>query len=388
MPPPRLYVWPPLSPGAYRKSRAGALPFPLGEPRARLFSRARQGLFQGLRTLGLGRGDSILVPAYNNGSEVEAIRRAGVECRFYDIAEDLQPNEAQLEKLLRPDVRALYIIHYFGWPQDAHRWRAWCDQRGLLLVEDAAMAWLSSIGGRPVGSFGDLAIFCLYKSVGLPDGGCVISSTPPEAPDSAGDFGLGMLAIRHFSWLAQRAWPAAAVHGALSRYSPKLSRLSFTPGREFDLGDPDSPPCRATVALIPKLADVHIASQRRENYSYLVSALQSVVHPVHTNVPEGASPVGLPIWVPIERQQELARHLERYGVFATRLWPDCHPSVPAKGDTRSEFVRKNSFVLPVHQELRAVDLDRIVVAVREAWRKSSLPAGSFRDLSDFGSRDL
>ena len=65
----------------------------------------------------------------------------------------------------------MYLIHYLGFPQDAPGWLRWCRERGLLLIEDAAQAWLASVGGRPLGSFGDMAIFSFYKAVGVPEGG-------------------------------------------------------------------------------------------------------------------------------------------------------------------------------------------------------------------------
>jgi DegT/DnrJ/EryC1/StrS aminotransferase family len=385
MPPPRLYVWPPLSPAVYIKKHQNQLPFPLGLPNTRMFSRARHGLFHGIKALGLGPGDRVLVPGYNNGSEVEAIERAGPRCVFYDIQGDLQPDKGHLESLIGPDVKALYLIHYFGFPQDALKWRAWCDERGLLLIEDAAMAWLGRVEGRPVGSAGDFAIFCLYKSVGLPDGGCVTSAVPLPFPTSGQDLGLQMVAIRHASWLAQRIGPVAALHSSLSRFSPKLSRLSFFPGHEFDLGDPNSPPCRATLRLISRVADQSVAERRRAHYRQLLGALAGVVQPIFPEVPDGASPVGFPIWASPHQQELLDTTLTRVGVFGTRFWPNLHPSVPADGIEGAHFVRTNSFVLPIHQELRRADLDRIVRGVVATARNGALTPSPKPRLSGMGS---
>ena len=134
----------------------------------------------GVKALGFKPGDVILVPAYNHGSEIEALVRAGIVCRFYDVGQHLEPDEENLEALLDTHVRALYLIHYLDLPQDAARWWAWCDERGLLLIEDAAQTWLSWHDGTPVGSHDDLSIFCLYKTFGLPEGAAVISRSPPD----------------------------------------------------------------------------------------------------------------------------------------------------------------------------------------------------------------
>jgi hypothetical protein len=120
-----------------------------------------------------------LVPAYHRNSEVEALARAGIVCSSYKGGPPLEPNEKELESLLSPRVRALYLIHYLRSPQYAARWRAWCDEHDLLLIEGAAQALLSSRHGPPpVGSYGDLSTFCIYKTFGLPDGAAVISFSP------------------------------------------------------------------------------------------------------------------------------------------------------------------------------------------------------------------
>jgi hypothetical protein len=70
-PVPNLTVTPPLPVGLYARRPARKLPFPLEEPTCRIFALARQGLFVGIKALGLMPGDVILVPAYNHGSEIE-----------------------------------------------------------------------------------------------------------------------------------------------------------------------------------------------------------------------------------------------------------------------------------------------------------------------------
>ena len=117
----RATVWPPLPPRVWTTRPAGALPFPLDDGRARLFARARHGLWHGVRALGLASGDRVLAPAYHQGSEIEALLRAGLACDFYDVGHDLAPRADELESMLSSRTRALYLIHSFGLPQDASR---------------------------------------------------------------------------------------------------------------------------------------------------------------------------------------------------------------------------------------------------------------------------
>ncbi|MDQ3867315.1 MAG: DegT/DnrJ/EryC1/StrS family aminotransferase, partial [Actinomycetota bacterium] len=194
---PRLSVWPPLPPAAWLRSRREQLPFPLANDGTALYSRARHAIARGVRALGLVPGDEVLVPAYHHGSEVEALVRSQLVPRFYD-GTALAPDEEELRRALSPRTRALYLVHTLGVPQDVARWRGWADDHGLLLVEDAAQAWLADDpDGRPVGAAADLAVFCLYKTIGLPDGAALVlrGSAAPSPPASG--VGAAAAAKRH-----------------------------------------------------------------------------------------------------------------------------------------------------------------------------------------------
>ena len=357
---PRLAVWPPLSPGANVARRGTNLPFPLQDPLCRLFSRARHGLWHGVRALGLTAGDRVLVPAYNHGSEVEALIRTGVECVFYDPGDSLEPEEAQLDQLLSKGVKALYLIHYLGFPQDSPRWRAWCDAHGLLLFEDAAQAWLSQRDGIPVGSSGDLSIYCLYKTFGLPDGAALLATSPPLVNRGpARD--VGGLAKRHAAWLQARS-------RVLGRWRPGQNSDSYDPARDFELGVPDSVPSSTTLRLLPHVADPESSIRRRSNYRILLDQLSDLVLPPFTEIERGTSPFAFPIEVD-DKEATLTR-LREHNIIGLNLWSTAHPSVGAAGPFKSDKRRERTIGLPVHQELRPRDLERIVTAVRPARTQS------------------
>jgi dTDP-4-amino-4,6-dideoxygalactose transaminase len=346
---------PPLPPMMHARIRRGDPPFPLGSSACRLFARARHGLYAGVRALGLGRGDEVLVPAWHHGSEVEAFRRAGLVCRFYEATDDLEPDEGELEHLLTGPVRALHLVHYAGVPRDARRWRSWCDQRGLLLFEDAAQAWLSWRDGAPVGSHGDLSVFCLYKTYGLPDGAAVVCRRPPPPLVDRPVAGVGALARRHASWVLQRSAALAALRARLPR-PPALSHAE-----DIELGEP-RPPSRATTRLLPRL-DSSAARGRRAHYEALLAELRPAVPPPFDVADPGASPYVLPLRTG-DKEGAMAR-LAAAGILTLSLWTYPHPSLPA-GFPRAREARRTYVGLPVHQELRPGDVDRILAAVRRA----------------------
>src|SRR2546427_1020662 len=195
----------PLPPSIWMDRPSPRLPFPLDEPGCRLFGRARHGLWQALRSAAVRADDEVLVPAYHHGSEIEVLVRAGMRCRFYDATDNLEPDEDELRRLLGPRTRALHLTHFLGFPQNARRWRTWCDEHGLLLIEDAAQAWLAEYQGRPVGTDGDIVIFCLYKTFGLPDGAALLSRNLIPAPVARRRLAAADLGLEHAVWLTSRS---------------------------------------------------------------------------------------------------------------------------------------------------------------------------------------
>jgi dTDP-4-amino-4,6-dideoxygalactose transaminase len=333
----RIGVWPPLSPAVYVRRAARPLAWPLDDPRCTLFARARSALVAGLAAIGLSEGDEVLMPAYNHGSEVEAVLRARLQPRFYEGNAALEPDEAELERLVGERTRALFLIHYLGFAQDSARWRRWCDGRGLLLLEDAAQAWLAARDGVAAGSQGDLAVFCLYKTIGVPDGAALVTRGGAPCPAGRAEIGAYRLARRHGAWLSRLLpWPRPGVPVAAV-------------AAEFRIG-PDAPPSAATRRVLARAVDPDAAGARRTNYQTLLDALGEHVPPPFAELPDGASPFALP--VASERKGELLARLASAGVAALDFWSLAHPAIPAGEFPSAERRRATTVALPVHQSLR------------------------------------
>lgn len=333
---PFLRICPPLPLGVYTQKPRERLPFPLEEETSTIFANARHGLWRGVGALGLEHGDEILVPAYHHGAEIEALIRAGLTCRFYEATDTLAPDANELEQLVGSRTRALYLIHYLGVPQDPERWRGWCDARGLLLIEGAAQSWLASFAGRPVGSTADLALFCLYKTFGLPDGAAVVARERLASPEGKQRYGLRAVAGRH------------AHHGCNST-------------SDFALGDVGARPARLTLGLLARIDGPEIAARRRANYHLLLDGLRDLVPTPFRDPDDGASPFAFPIET--KNKPALLERLRTRGIGAVDLWSQPHPELPSERFPGAERRRRTTVLLPVHQGLRVNDLERIAHTV-------------------------
>lgn len=353
----RLTIWGTPPARALLARRFEVLPFPLGLSNCRLYSRARHALFAGVRQLGVPPGDEVLVPAYHHGSEVEALLRAGLRCRFYDVAPTLEPDVGALDALVGPRTRALLLVHYMGRPQASARWRQWCDERDLLLFEDAAQSWLAQTDEQPVGSLGQLAISCLYKTLPIPDGAVLVCDPPPTAPPHR-VIGVKGWARARVTELGER-WPVLRRVG--ERVIPP--RADHDVEAEFTLGNPDAAPAMISSVLLPRLVRPTIAEQRRSNYRALTAELERYMRAPFDALPAGASPMILPLTVDAHEKAGLRLRLEARRIESVDFWADPHPSLPVEDFPVSAHLRSTIVGVPVHQGLTERDRRRIVAAV-------------------------
>jgi hypothetical protein len=289
---------------------------------------------------------------------VEALVRAGLVCRFYEGTVGLEPDEAELGSLMSNRTRALLLIHYLGFPQDGLRWRRWCDASRVLLIEDAAQAWLASVDGTAAGSSGDVSIFCLYRTFGLSEGAALVGP-PSSEPAGRGARPLGFvsLARRHAAWIRSRS-------GLLGSLGGRTARTASAPAEEFALGDPVSRPSRMTTFLLPRVAHADAAGRRRENYALLLERLSDAVAAPFARLPPTASPFVFPLETTAKGL--VLTRLAEAGIAAFDFWSVAHPTLPKDAFPRTEALRGRIVGLPVHQELRLPDLERIADTARGA----------------------
>jgi CelD/BcsL family acetyltransferase involved in cellulose biosynthesis len=371
-----LDVWPPLTPLAYFRRTVTGLPFPLETPGCRLHVRPIHALYAGLTALGLQPGDQVLVPAHHDAAQVEVLMRAGLACVFYGSTPDLEPDEEELTDRLGPRSRALYLSHLLGFPRDTARWRRWCDERGLVLIEDATQAWLATSHGEPVGTHADLSIHGLDAMLPLPNlTAALVRSGSLQSPGSRRrerGLGLDRVVMRHRAWVAGKSGVVQGLIDWSSARDPDEPGRSGLVDGDMTLGDvalddPTLRPGPVGAFLLARLTGGDPARARRENYRLLQEQLADLVPSPFDQLPEGAAPLVFPIDVPDKHLA--ARRLADRQVRWTNVWSSPHPSVPPSQAAIADRGRAGTVGLPVHQRLNTIDLDRIAEAVRPSARR-------------------
>lgn len=133
-----------------------------------------------LRGLGIGAGDMVATVSHTAVATVAAIELAGATPILIDIeADSFCMDPAALEAAFaREDgrIKAVVPVHLYGHPADIDAIVALARKHGAKVLEDCSQAHGAAIGGRKVGTFGEIAAYSLYptKNLGaLGDGGVV-----------------------------------------------------------------------------------------------------------------------------------------------------------------------------------------------------------------------
>lgn len=353
------------------------LPFPFNEPGARYFYFARNGIYALARLWGLA-GQEILFPAYCHGVELEALLAAQVRLRFYPVHSRFRIEVGEVVARLRPETRAVYLIHYAGFPGPVEELVEVCRQRNLLLIEDCALALLSALGDRPLGSFGDAAIFCLYKTLPVPNGGAVVvrRDGPGEWPrihapslastlaQAASSLSLN-LELRGKTW-GRRVLKALRASGKAASRTLRAERVD-TGTQHFEDAHADLAMSRLSHRILERQDFSSIVKRRRRNYAHLLARLGPLSPPVRSELPPGVCPLFYPLRARDKRA--VVPRLVARGVEAVEFWRHEPPGVSPGAFPEVDDLRRTIVELPCHQDLTPQGIDRIADRVGEVLRE-------------------
>lgn len=126
----------------------------------------------GLRTLGIGPGDEVIVTPRTFVASASCVVAVGAKPIFADVDPESQNITAEtIAQALTPRTKAIIPVHLAGWPCAMTEIMALAQKRGLKVIEDCAQAVGAAYSGRPVGSFGHASAFSFCQDKILTTGG-------------------------------------------------------------------------------------------------------------------------------------------------------------------------------------------------------------------------
>lgn len=131
-----------------------------------------------LRSLGIGFGDEVIVPAFTFIATATSALMLGARPVLCDIdPETFTIDPRCVEERVSRNTRAVIPVHLFGHPADMDPILKIARDHRLYVIEDAAQAHGARYRDRPVGCIGDVGVFSLYatKNITSGEGGVVVT---------------------------------------------------------------------------------------------------------------------------------------------------------------------------------------------------------------------
>ena len=166
--------------GRYAKSFEESFAEYLGVAHCVAVANGTDALEIGLKAIGVGAGDEVLVPANTFFATAEAVGNVGAKPVFVDIdPEFYNIDPAKIEEKITPRTKAIIPVHLYGLPAEMDEIMRLAQKHGLKVLEDCAQAHGATYKGKTVGGFGDVATFSFYPSKNLGafgDAGAIVSN--------------------------------------------------------------------------------------------------------------------------------------------------------------------------------------------------------------------
>ncbi len=362
-----ISAWPGLNPASlFKRTTEAKIPFPLESSTNSYFYVARNGIYHLMRSFACLGDATVLAPDYHHGNEIYAMKAAGVKLRYYPIKKNLDADLGVIADLcdIQPKPLALYVTHFIGWPQPIKQIQALCNERKLILIEDCALSFLSECEGKPLGTFGAYSVFCLYKTLPIPNGGVLVANNACRVGDlpirtcslvsvSGPSIDLLLRWVRSCNDVFGRTLLTAKQAAGRTLSAVKIRRVPVG-DTGFDLSTVNvgmSPICHT---LLRRFEYEGIKERRRRNFRIVDDRLRGKVVLLDKTLAEGVCPLFFPLLVKDKRAA--ARALAQRGIETVEFWNQGDPQSYQPG-SGAEFLRRHLLELPIHQDLTPEAMD-------------------------------
>lgn len=282
------------------------------------FNSARNA-FQFLLENIIENGDVILMPEYigqspREGSGVfDPIRKTKTSYKFYALDEQLQADINDIKnKIMNNNVKALLLIHYFGFPQrEILKIKKICEENNVILIEDCAHTMTSRIDEQQLGSLGDFSFYSIHKLLPCENG--------------------GILQINN------------------EKIGLKQQTTNFISNEDLN------------IMLNADLSN--ISHKRINNYNYykkIYNKSSYIYEPMYKELANDEVPLNFPVLIKNISREKLYFELINRNILTVALYYQLIDELEEDKHKKAFYTSKHILNLPVHQDIEFDDIDLII----------------------------
>jgi len=302
-----------------------------------------------LKTLSIGRGDEVIVPANSFIATSEAVTAAGARVVFVDNHPDTYNIDvSKIEAAITPKTKAVIAVHLYGQPAEMEPVLQIAKKHNLYVIEDAAQGHLAAykpanLSWKKTGTFGHMATFSFYPGKNL------------------GAYGDAGAIVTNDDHLAKKA-RMFANHGRISKYDHEFegvnSRMDGIQGAVLGV----------KLKHLPQWTEQRRAAAKY--YSEKLKGVREITVPFVDN--EKVKPVWHLYVIRTEKRDSLLSFLKNKGISAGIHYPIALPNLqayaylhhkPSDFPVASDYQNK-ILSLPIFPEITREQQDYVINAVK------------------------
>ncbi|MCK6552565.1 DegT/DnrJ/EryC1/StrS family aminotransferase [Myxococcota bacterium] len=351
------------------------LPHPFTAPRRVDACDARALLHPVIARLVRASRRAVLAPDGLDAALAAVIRGAGADLRLYRVDRHLSADVDALARLATDDVAAVIVRHALGWPEgQVEAIAALCRDRDLVLVEDCTTSMFATLRGRPVGTFGDLALFDLERALPVPSGALLVErhgarvelvealAAQPRAPCTVDGVTARTIELVLDALELDAAWLGRGLRVVRAGIERAVERLveerTHTP--RVDAAPSPCGLAPLTRHILERIDYDRVAERRRILHALLHQRLEDHVTTIERDGFDGAAPDGLTIVV-----EDRARAIAELRARGVGAWPALSDAEHTR-DGELAALAAHAVSLPLHQDLTLEHVEHVAWAVSDA----------------------
>jgi len=301
-----------------------------------------------LKTLRIGLGDEVIVPAFSFIASSNCVLFQGAKPVFADIDQrsfNIDPSD--VNEKITAKTKAIITVHLFGQPAQMEELKEIAQDHGILLIEDAAQAHGAEYKGKKVGGLSNISCFSFYATKNMTTGeGGMITTNNGELAKTA--------------YLLRDHGQTEKYHHTILGYNYRMTELS------------------AAVGLVQLKKLDKLNKKRRKNAGMLTNGIEKIPGLTPPYVEEYAKHVFYQYVVKVEEdypleRNELADHLEKMGIGVAIHYPTPiyrQPLYHKLGYDKmicpmAEESCKRVLSLPVHPSVNEEDIQYILDVLKK-----------------------
>jgi len=313
-------------------------------------------LHLGLLLAGVGHGDEVITPSFNNIADFQAILATGASPVFCDIDDKtLCIDMDKAEELVSPRTKAIIVMDYGCMLCDHDRIAEFAGKHRIRVIHDAAHSFGSMYKGKMIGSFSDICMFSFdpVKNITCIDGGALIVKSEED------------LSMIHEMRLIGMGQPAPVMYKNQRAWTYDVSRIGY----RYHMAN-----LHAAIGLAQMKKIEIITKSRQFGARYLTERLDHITGLVLPKTDyKDITPFLYYVRVAGARRDAFREQLKSQGVETGVHWQPGHWFSLFQGCRKGDLsvtdrVGQEIVSLPLHSCISADNLERIVESVRFFFR--------------------